>query len=185
MFCTNRILFGGRYSSGMTAPAPPVDFRPAPLTALAGLAAAGSETAPAGRLSFFCASCASRACFLSAKQVRQCCLGTSAKKYIPFSASLLLLCDSSSSSVPCNLTVASLRVRAKSSCIGLSNSSKPCTSSMARAADSALSKTMKAWPFALRFFLATTSMMLPYSLKISSSASFSCSILMRSSRLRT
>lgn len=169
----------------MTAAAPPVDLRPAPLTVLAGRAAAGSATAPAGRLSFFCASCASRACFLSAIQIHQHHVWTFVTKDIPFSASLLLLCDSSSSSVPCNLTVASLRVLAKSSCIGLSNSSNPCTSSIACAADSALSKTMKAWPFALIFFLATMSTMLPYSLKISSSASFSCSILMRSSRLRT
>lgn len=63
-FCKNRILFGGRYSSGITAAAPPVDLRPAPLV-LIGRAASGGGTTPAARLRFFCASCASIACFRS------------------------------------------------------------------------------------------------------------------------
>lgn len=59
----NRILFGGRYSSGMTvAAAPVVGLRPAPLVVLAGrtVSAAG-----AGRLSFFWVSSASWACLRS------------------------------------------------------------------------------------------------------------------------
>lgn len=59
----NKILLGGRYSSGMTvAAAPAVGLRPAPLAAFAGRVVSG---APAGRLSFFCASRASWACFRS------------------------------------------------------------------------------------------------------------------------
>lgn len=60
----NRILFGGRYSSGMTvAAAPLVGLRPAPLVVLAGRVVSGA--APAGRLSFFWASRASWACLRS------------------------------------------------------------------------------------------------------------------------
>jgi hypothetical protein len=163
-------------------------LRPGPF---AGLAV--SVAAPAGLLSFFCASCASWACFRSVEypnqfncpQIYSPGHGCYFPCDVPFSASLLRLCVSNSSSVPSLLTVASLLVFARSSTMGLSNKSNPCTSSIAEAAESASSKTMKACPFALRFFLATISRMVPYSLNISFRASFSCSILMRSSRLRT
>lgn len=61
---TNRILFGGKYSSGTTPPAaPPAGLRPAPRAALtAGCAASG--TAGAGRLRFF-SSAAAMACLRS------------------------------------------------------------------------------------------------------------------------
>lgn len=54
----------------MTAPAAGFDdLRPAPRAALTGRDAPGSGAAPpAGRLSFFCASAASAACFLSVTQ---------------------------------------------------------------------------------------------------------------------
>src|SRR5271169_4573108 len=67
-FWTNRILFGGRYSSGTTAdPARFDDFRPAPREALIGRDD-GSGTAPAATavlLSLFDSSAASAAFFLS------------------------------------------------------------------------------------------------------------------------
>lgn len=95
------------------------------------------------------------------------------------------LCASNSSSLPVCITVASLRVRAIATCMGFSKSSKPCTSSIAACADSALSKTTNAWPLALRFVLATMSITLPYSEKMACSACLSGSGLTRSSRLRT
>lgn len=59
----NRILFGGRYSSGITAGAAPVvGLRPAPLFVFAGRAA---SAVGAGRLSFFWVSSASWACLRS------------------------------------------------------------------------------------------------------------------------
>ena len=62
-FRKNRILFGGKYSSGMTvAAAPAVGLRPAPLAAFAGRAV---STAPDGRLRLFWASRASWACLRS------------------------------------------------------------------------------------------------------------------------
>lgn len=103
----------------------------------------------------------------------------------PFSAVRLLLCSSNSSSVPNFCTVASLRVLARATCMGLPNRSKPSTSSAACLADSGLSKTMKAWPFAFRLVLATMSMTLPNSEKSSWRAAFRGSILTRSSRFRT
>ena len=64
-----RILFGGRYSSGITAAAPPVDLRPVPLAVFVGRAGAGSfaGAAAVGLFSFLLASCASRACFRSTR----------------------------------------------------------------------------------------------------------------------
>ena len=56
---------------------------------------------------------------------------------------------------------------------------------MAREAAEAESKTMKAWPLALRLVFATRSMMVPYSEKISVREDLRASSLMRSSRLRT
>ena len=110
-FCTNKILLGGRYSSGMTAPAAGFeDLSPAPLAALTGRATLGSTPA-AGRLSCFANSTASAACFLSSRRISHespsctpCC--------IPFSASLLRLCASRSSVLPSLCTVASLFVLA-------------------------------------------------------------------------
>jgi hypothetical protein len=65
----NRILFGGRYSSGMTGAAAVLeDLRPIPRAVLAGRTFSAGPGAPAGRLSFFCASRASWACFRSAAQ---------------------------------------------------------------------------------------------------------------------
>lgn len=63
------ILFGGRYSSGITAAAPPVDLRPVLLAVLVGRAGTGSfaGVAAVGRFSFLLASCASRACFRSTR----------------------------------------------------------------------------------------------------------------------
>jgi len=64
----NRILLGGRYSSGTTpAPAPDVPLRPAPRAVFgARCAAASCWGAPgAGRLRFLAASAASRACLRS------------------------------------------------------------------------------------------------------------------------
>ena len=63
-FCKKRILFGGRYSSGITAPAAGLDdLSPAPRVDLMGRAASAAETS-AGR--FFCsATAASLACFRS------------------------------------------------------------------------------------------------------------------------
>lgn len=59
----NKILLGGRYSSGTTAAvAPVVGLRPAPFVVLAGRALSAGA---AGRLSFFWASRASWACFRS------------------------------------------------------------------------------------------------------------------------
>jgi len=53
----NRILFGGRYSSGMTGAAAVLeDLRPIPRAVLAGRTFSAGPGAPAGRLSFFCAS---------------------------------------------------------------------------------------------------------------------------------
>ena len=106
------------------------------------------------------------------------------KKNIPFSASRLRLWLSKSSSLPCLFTVASLRVFANASCISLPNSSKPCTSSMAFCAPSTVSKTINAWPFALRFVFATMSMIVPYSENSSRRDSISWVTWMRSSRLR-
>ena len=65
-----RILFGGRYSSGITAAAPPVDLRPVPLAVFAGRTGAGSAAGAeaVGRFSFLLASCASTACFRSAQE---------------------------------------------------------------------------------------------------------------------
>lgn len=69
----NRILFGGRYSSGMTgAAAAWVDLRPAPFAAFAGRLASTAPAAAAGRLSFFCASWASWACLLSGGESHGC-----------------------------------------------------------------------------------------------------------------
>ena len=60
-----RILFGGRYSSGTTAPAAGFDdFNPAPRVALIGRAATSALTS-AGRFIFFDASAASLAWRLS------------------------------------------------------------------------------------------------------------------------
>jgi hypothetical protein len=56
---------------------------------------------------------------------------------------------------------------------------------MAAWADSGLSKTTKAWPFAFKFVLATMSMTFPYSEKMARSVSFNTSGLTRSSRFRT
>lgn len=89
----NKILLGGRYSSGTTAVvAPEVGLRPAPLVVLAGRAV---SAAAAGRLSFFCASRASWACLRSKVKcvrtrhvlqiMRQC------QSNIPFSARRLRL----------------------------------------------------------------------------------------------
>lgn len=65
---TKRILFGGRYSSGMTAAAAPeLGLRPAPLVVFAGRAA---SIGTAGRLSFFWASRASWACFRSVEKAQ-------------------------------------------------------------------------------------------------------------------
>ncbi len=103
----------------------------------------------------------------------------------PFSAMRRRLWLSNSSSLPVCSTVASLRVRARATCIGLSKSSKPCTSVTAAWADSGESKTTKAWPLALRLVLATMSITLPYSEKMARNACLSGSGLTRSSRLRT
>jgi hypothetical protein len=62
------------------------------------------------------------------------------------------------------------------------NNSNPLTSSMAFSADWTLSKTMKACPLRFKLDLATMSTMVPYSSKISRSASMSCGILMRSDK---
>ena len=68
-FWRNRILLGGKYSSGTTAPAAGFeDLRPAPREALIGRPPVSGAFAAAGRLSFFCASAASCACFLSSVQ---------------------------------------------------------------------------------------------------------------------
>lgn len=107
------------------------------------------------------------------------------REALPFSARRLLRCVSNSSASPVILTVASLLVRASASCIGFSKSSKPWISSMAFCADSGLSKTTKAWPFALRFVFAMMSITFPYSEKIASRDSLRTSGLTRSSRLRT
>lgn len=110
-----RILFGGRYSSGMTAAAAPaVGLRPAPLAVFAGRAPSAT---PAGRLSFFWASRASWACLRSVvvNQI-QCYIKKKSsksatwKKNVPFSANRLLLCTSNSSDPPSRSTVASLLV---------------------------------------------------------------------------
>jgi len=127
-FCTNRILFGGRYSSGTTAaPDGFEDFKPAPLDALTGRGAT-SETAPAAAadlFSLFDSSAASAAFFLSGRNVSACDQSQQELRDIPFSASRLRLCCSNSSSSPILFTVASLLVFAITSCIGFSKSSKP------------------------------------------------------------
>ena len=71
-FCTKRILFGGRYSSGITAAVPAlVDLRPAPRAALTGRAETSEgKPAAAERLRSFCCSAASAAFFLSAMPIR-------------------------------------------------------------------------------------------------------------------
>ena len=64
--CTNRILLGGRYSSGMTGAAEAlVDLRPAPREALMGPVARGTLLAAAVRLRAACCVASSRAFFLS------------------------------------------------------------------------------------------------------------------------
>ena len=82
-------------------------------------------------------------------------------------------------------TVASDLVFAKASCIGLSKSSKFCSSSIASPASSADSKTMNAWPLALMFFFATISTTSPKVEKISRRASVRRGMVTRSSRFRT
>lgn len=68
-FWTKRILFGGKYSSGITAATAFVDLRPAPLVVLIGLALASGATPVAAPALFilFCSSAASAAFFLSAQ----------------------------------------------------------------------------------------------------------------------
>jgi len=50
--------------------------------------------------------------------------------------------------------------------MGFSKREKPWTSWMAFSAAEVVSKTMKAWPLARRFFLATMSIIVPYWAKI-------------------
>jgi hypothetical protein len=65
-FWTKRILLGGKYSSGITAPPEGLeDLRPAPRVALMGRAASGAIPCAPGRLRSFCASACSAAFFLS------------------------------------------------------------------------------------------------------------------------
>ena len=90
IFCTKRILFGGKYSSGMTAPAAALDgLRPAPRAVLTGRVVLDSGPA-AGRFSFFCNSAASAACFLSNDRVS--ISGSSSVSLV----SLTFLCQSAS-----------------------------------------------------------------------------------------
>lgn len=189
-FWTKIILFGGRYSSGITAAeAGFEDLRPAPLVALIGPAAAdGGTPTAAERFNRFCSSRASAAFFLSAKPPFELAFSAYLKRGvagIPFSANRLLLWLSNSSSSPLLFTLASLLVFANANCIGFSKSSKPCTSSMAFCADSTLSNTMNACPLAFKLVLATISIISPYSEKSSVKASLSCSMRMRSSRFLT
>jgi len=55
---------------------------------------------------------------------------------------------------------------------------------MALSAASVVSKTMKAWPFARRFFLATMSIMVPYWAKMDCRVVLRRGMAMDSSRLR-
>jgi len=85
-FWTKRILFGGRYSSGMTAaPAGLEDLRPAPRVGLMGRAVSGTPTA-ALRFRALC-SAASAAFFLSVYVVNH-------SPKVIFSKKLTLLCQS-------------------------------------------------------------------------------------------
>ena len=124
-----RILLGGRYSSGMTAAAPPVDLRPVLLAVFVGRAGAGSFAGAEalGRFSFLLASCASRACFRSThfQTVNNCSAIINFDNPLPFSANLFRLCASYSPSEPCSFTAASLHVFAYSNTIGFSKRSKP------------------------------------------------------------
>lgn len=120
-FWTNRVLLGGRYSSGITAEAPePVALRPAPRAFFVGRVLPSAGAPGKGRLRRFCSSAISRAFFLSvmARVSSELQYSTaSAQHSIPFSAMRRRLWISNSSSLPVFKTVASLCVRARDRCI--------------------------------------------------------------------